>query len=52
MPGCRLPSGINRCVEEMEKVEIELGKLALILVGLAGGGGGCHLLKRPWASAM
>lgn len=33
MPGCKLSSGINRCIEEMEKVEIEFGKLALILVG-------------------
>lgn len=49
VPGCKLPSGINTCVEEeMEKVEIGFGKLALILVGE----GGCHLLKGPWASAM
>lgn len=36
MPGCRLPSGISRCAEEMEKVEIEFGKLALILGGVGG----------------
>lgn len=36
MPGCKLPSGINTCVEEeMEKVDIEFGKLTLLLVGLS-----------------
>lgn len=50
MSGCKLPSGINRCVEEIEKIEIEFGKLALILVGLVEGG--YHLLERPWATAV